>query len=42
MTIMQIAKKATVQSKVLITKMDWWQKGTHEEAGEHQQGTSLL
>ncbi|CAK9221721.1 unnamed protein product [Sphagnum troendelagicum] len=28
----EIAKKATVQSKVLITKMDWWQKGTHEEA----------
>ncbi|KAH9568595.1 hypothetical protein CY35_03G085600 [Sphagnum magellanicum] len=27
-----IAKKATVQSKALIAKMDWWQKGTHEEA----------
>ncbi len=26
MTMMQIAKKATVQSKVLIAKMDWWQK----------------
>jgi hypothetical protein len=22
----QIAKKATVQSRVLIAKMDWWQK----------------
>jgi hypothetical protein len=26
MTMMQIAKKATVQSKALIAKMDWWQK----------------